>query len=56
MKLTLGHSPDADDAFMFYAMAKNLVNLRGHEFTHILQDIETLNRRFQLKELDISAV
>ena len=56
MKLTLGHSPDADDAFMFYAMAKNLVNLRGHEFTHILQDIETLNRRCQLKELDISAV
>ncbi len=56
MKLTLGHSPDADDAFMFYAMAKNLVNLRGHEFTHILQDIETLNRRCEAKELDISAV
>jgi len=56
MKLTLGHSPDADDAFMFYAMAKNLVNLRGHGFTHILQDIETLNRRCQANELDISAV
>jgi 1,4-dihydroxy-6-naphthoate synthase len=56
MKLTLGHSPDADDEFMFYAMAKNLVNLRGHEFTHILQDIETLNRRCQANELDISAV
>jgi len=56
MKLSLGHSPDADDAFMFYAMAKNLVNLRGHEFTHILQDIETLNRRCQANELDISAV
>jgi 1,4-dihydroxy-6-naphthoate synthase len=56
MKLTLGHSPDADDAFMFYAMAKNMVNLRGHEFTHILQDIETLNRRCQANELDISAV
>ena len=41
---------------MFYAMAKNLVNLRGHEFTHILQDIETLNRRCQTNELDISAV
>jgi len=41
---------------MFYAMAKNLVNLRGHEFTHILQDIETLNRRCQANELDISAV
>jgi len=56
MKLSLGHSPDSDDAFMFYAMAKNLVNLRGHEFTHILQDIETLNRRCQANELDISAV
>ncbi len=56
MKLTLGHSPDADDAFMFYAMAKNLVNLRGHEFAHTLQDIETLNRRCQAGELDLSAV
>ena len=45
MKLLLGHSPDADDAFMFYAMAKGLVNLRGHEYEHVLQDIETLNRR-----------
>jgi len=56
MKLLLGHSPDADDAFMFYAMAKNLVNLRGHEYEHILQDIETLNRRCQANELDVSAV
>lgn len=56
MKLSLGHSPDADDAFMFYAMAKNLVDLRGHEFVHILQDIETLNRRCQAGELDLSAV
>jgi 1,4-dihydroxy-6-naphthoate synthase len=56
MKLLLGHSPDADDAFMFYAMAKGLVNLRGHEYEHILQDIETLNRRCQKAELDVSAV
>ena len=56
MKLLLGHSPDADDAFMFYAMAKGLVNLRGHEYAHILQDIETLNRRCQKEELDVSAV
>jgi 1,4-dihydroxy-6-naphthoate synthase len=56
MKLLLGHSPDADDAFMFYAMAKGLVNLRGHEYEHILQDIETLNRRCQKSELDVSAV
>ena len=56
MKLLLGHSPDADDAFMFYAMARGLVNLRGHEYEHILQDIETLNRRCQKGELDVSAV
>ena len=56
MKLVLGHSPDADDAFMFYAMAKGLVNLRGHQYEHILQDIETLNRRCQRGELDVSAV
>jgi len=56
MKLSLGHSPDADDAFMFYDMAKTRVNLRGNEFTQILQDIETLNRRCQANELDISAV
>jgi len=56
MKLLLGHSPDADDAFMFYAMAKGLVNLRGHEYEHVLQDIETLNRRCQKGELDVSAV
>lgn len=56
MKLLLGHSPDADDAFMFYAMAKNLVDLRGHEYDHVLQDIETLNRRCQANELDVSAV
>ncbi len=56
MKLLLGHSPDADDAFMFYAMAKGLVNLRGHDYEHILQDIETLNRRCQKGELDVSAV
>jgi len=41
---------------MFYAMAKVLVNLRGHEYEHILQDIETLNRRCQKGELDVSAV
>ncbi len=56
MKLLLGHSPDADDAFMFYAMAKGLVDLRGHAYEHILQDIETLNRRCQKGELDVSAV
>ena len=44
MKLTLGHSPDSDDAFMFYALAHDLVETGEYEFEHILRDIETLNR------------
>ena len=42
-RLTLGHSPDPDDAFMFYALAKELIASRGYDFEHILQDIQTLN-------------
>lgn len=55
-KLTLGHSPDPDDAFMFYALAKDKIDQRGYEFEHILQDIETLNRRATRGELDITAI
>ncbi|MBI3880963.1 MAG: ABC transporter substrate-binding protein [Verrucomicrobia bacterium] len=54
--LTLGHSPDPDDAFMFYALAKNLIPTKGWKFEHILQDIQTLNERATRGELDISAV
>ncbi len=54
--LTLGHSPDPDDAFMFYALAKNLIPTHGFRFEHILQDIQTLNERATRGELDISAV
>jgi len=39
---TLGHSPDPDDAFMFYAMAENKIDLRGYRFEHRLDDIQTL--------------
>jgi 5,8-dihydroxy-2-naphthoate synthase len=53
---TLGHSPDPDDAFMFYAIAKNKVDLRGYRFEHRLEDIQTLNERAERGELDISAV
>lgn len=55
-KLTLGHSPDPDDAFMFYALAKGLIPSGGFAFEHILQDIQTLNERATRGELDISAV
>jgi len=56
MKLTLGHSPDPDDAFMFYALAKHLLPTPGYEFKHILQDIQTLNERATRAELDITAI
>ena len=54
--LTLGHSPDPDDAFMFYGLAKELIPTDGFRFQHILQDIQTLNERATRGELDISAV
>src|SRR5882757_5274478 len=54
--LTLGHSPDPDDAFMFYALAKGLIPTHGYRFEHILQDIQTLNERATRGELDISAI
>ncbi|HTI71856.1 MAG TPA: MqnA/MqnD/SBP family protein [Candidatus Limnocylindria bacterium] len=54
--LTLGHSPDPDDAFMFYGLAKDLIKTPGLRFEHILQDIQTLNERATRGELDISAI
>src|SRR5688572_4634203 len=54
--LTLGHSPDPDDAFMFYGLAKELIPTQGFSFQHILQDIQTLNERATRGELHISAI
>src|SRR6478735_1200776 len=53
---TLGHSPDPDDAFMFYAIAENKIDLRGYRFEHRLEDIQTLNERALRGELHISAI
>lgn len=47
--LTIGHSPDADDAFMFYALTHNKLHLPGIKFEHVLTDIETLNKRAMKK-------
>jgi 1,4-dihydroxy-6-naphthoate synthase len=55
-KITLGHSPDPDDAFMFYGLAKGLIDAEDFDFEHILQDIQTLNERAQRGELDVSAI
>ncbi|MER3417012.1 MAG: ABC transporter substrate-binding protein [Gemmataceae bacterium] len=54
--LTIGHSPDADDAFMFYALTHGCLDTGPLRFRHELQDIETLNRRCLAGELDVSAV
>src|SRR6476661_6546217 len=55
-KVTLGHSPDPDDAFMFYGLAKELIPSGEFVFEHILQDIQTLNERATRGELDVSAI
>ncbi len=54
--LTLGHSPDPDDAFMFYALAKDKIPTGRWSFEHMLQDIQTLNERATRGELHISAI
>jgi 1,4-dihydroxy-6-naphthoate synthase len=54
--ITVGHSPDPDDAFMFYALAHDKIDTGGLRFRHELQDIETLNRRALRGELDVTAV
>ena len=55
-RLTLGHSPDPDDAFMFYSLATGRIDTRGWSFEHVLQDIQTLNERAMRGELDVTAV
>src|SRR5436190_13049850 len=54
--IRVGHSPDPDDAFMFYALAHDKIDTLGLRFEHQLQDIETLNRRALNGELEVSAV
>jgi 1,4-dihydroxy-6-naphthoate synthase len=56
MHLRLAHSPDSDDAFMFYALATGKVRLPGFKFTHILSDIESLNNAAREETYDITAV
>lgn len=54
--LKLGHSPDPDDAFMFYALARELIPTGRWRFDHVLQDIQTLNQRAMRGELEITAI
>jgi 1,4-dihydroxy-6-naphthoate synthase len=52
----IGHSPDPDDAFMFYALTAGNVRIPGVRIEHVLEDIETLNRRSRTGELEVTAV
>src|SRR5215213_3191135 len=52
----VAHSPDSDDAFMFYALAEGRVDTEGLTYVHELQDIESLNQRALKGELEVTAV
>lgn len=54
--IRVGHSPDSDDAFMFYALTHDKIDTEGLKFVHQLEDIQTLNTRARNKELEVSAV
>ncbi len=54
--IRIGHSPDADDAFMFYALTHGKVTVPGLRFEHVLEDIESLNRRAGESRLEVTAV
>src|SRR5712691_828398 len=55
-EITVAHSPDSDDAFMFYGLATNKVRVPGLRFTHTLCDIETLNRKAHDSVYDVTAI
>lgn len=54
--LSIGHSPDPDDAFMFCALSNGTVKIRDYEIEHVLQDIQTLNERAMKGELAVTAI
>ena len=56
MNISVGHTPDSDDAFMFYAMFTNLVESNDFTVTHVIEDIENLNKKATAPELDVTAV
>src|SRR6187431_1060420 len=56
MKISLAHSPDSDDAFMFYGLAKGKVPSGDLEVEHVLQDIESLNRAAEVGRHEVTAI
>ena len=55
-RVTLGHTPDADDAFMFYGIASGKISSPYFEIKHVIEDIEKLNKRAIDHDLDITAI
>jgi len=56
LRIRVGHSPDPDDAFMFWALTTDLVDQRGHEFEQVLADIQTLNQWARAGRLEVTAI
>ena len=56
MRIRIGHSPDPDDAFMFWALTTDLVDRRGHEFEQVTADIQTLNQWARAARLEVTAL
>src|SRR6201990_3387999 len=56
MEIKLAHSPDSDDAFMFYALATHKLVTPGDKYTHVLSDIQTLNDAALKETYDVTAV
>src|SRR5467141_5005633 len=54
--VSLAHSPDSDDAFMFYALATNKIDTGDLEFEHVLKDIQTLNEEARKATYDVTAI
>ena len=55
-EIKLAHSPDSDDAFMFYALATHKLNTPGYKYTHVLDDIQTLNEAAHKETYDVTAL
>ena len=56
LRIRVGHSPDPDDAFMYWALTTDLVDTRGHEFEQVLGDIQTLNQWARAARLEVTAI
>jgi 5,8-dihydroxy-2-naphthoate synthase len=56
VRIRVGHSPDPDDAFMYWALTTNLVDTRGHEFEQVFSDIQTLNQWARAARLEVTAI